>query len=156
MSTKGRAPRAVGGGDEQLGCVHALERAVPNDGFDQHQRQRKHITPWARRAVAAAELLGRPIARGERLQRRARLFEGFGEALRFAHHFGDAEIEHFQRSAPAHLGDEQIGWLDVAVCDALLVRERQCSCGAVEQLDRGLQRAPAEARVTALRKIHIE
>src|SRR5450755_2324455 len=104
---------------------------MADDGLDQHEREREDVTPRPGRAVAPAELFRRAVTCRERLQRGARLFEGLREALRFADDLGDAEVEHFQRFAPAYLGQEQIGRFDVAMRNALLVRERQRARGAI-------------------------
>lgn len=55
---------------------------------------------------------------------------------RVGHRLGNAEVDHLRNIAPVLLGDEDVGWFEVAVNDALLVRVLD------RQADRDEQRDP--------------
>ncbi len=148
----GAAPRAgrrpqhrVDRGLKELAQGLAGQGALQRDELDEDERERVDVGPRAGRAVALVELLGRAIRRGERRGKRAgRRVIG---RRRLGEDLGDAEVEDLDRARSAEVDDEEVVRLDVAVRDALLVRERERLRRRLEELHRLGQterrRAPA-------------
>ncbi len=124
-STRGRAAIGVAGREPELNEVFSVERGAPGEQLDADQREREHVGPRSRRAVAARELFGRAVLRREARHAHPRLGERGLQLRVVAHHLGDAEIEDLdgRGAAGVRTEDEQIRRLDVPVSDAFAVRD---------------------------------
>jgi hypothetical protein len=103
-------PRGLDVQPQQLEFVAALERQPPRESFEQHHAHRIHVRKRGR--LHALGGFGRDVFVGADDHAVARIPVG-------AAHARDAEIGHFEAVA---LVDHQVGRLDVAVHDLLLVR----------------------------------
>ncbi len=104
--------------------IVALEGHPSDEHFHRDESERKHVGPGPGRSVAAAELLGCAVLRGERSDVRAG-FRQRGLHLRVVgDHLRDTEVENLDRDGPvAKIVSEyeDVWWLDVAMGNAVPV-----------------------------------
>ena len=122
----------------------ARHRRPVGGELEHHEREREHVGVRRDGAEGVVDLLGRAVAGGEGAHAADRRAAGAREHV-VAHDLRDAEVEQLQARRAPCARDEEVRRVQIAVDDALRVRERDGLGDRVEQPHDVGQRTPALA-----------